>query len=178
MSKKQPPRDVKAEHEKAVAKYQAQGEPAVWACFFWPHLNRWQCIGAWEAHRQLVPAARALVVQGRQAYGDPNPSDKTILGDTANAVAYMVLRQMDDPKMGAMLMLISDLCGERFFMCTSKPPETRRNERGEALEGGVITIDPIPATTYEQARTWVQAHPGINAANMMMLADVLKGPKH
>ena len=171
------PRDIISEHERAVRDFTAQGDPAVWACFFWPALNRWQAIAAWEPHRQLVPAARALVVQGRQAYGDPI-NERTIAGDAANAVAYMVLRQMDDPKMAALLMLVSEIVGDRYLFCTSKPDTTRKDATGRAVSGDVVTIEAIPATDLQSAKEWVDSHPDIIRAKTALIGDLLKGPQH
>jgi hypothetical protein len=67
-----PKRDPKIieQHDKAVAEFNAQSEPAAYICFLWPHLNRWQAVAAYEPHRALAQAARNLALEARQIGGE------------------------------------------------------------------------------------------------------------
>lgn len=167
------PRDVHAEYEKAVKEFEAQGDPAAWICFYWPEFHRWQAVAAYDAHRELAGAARALALEARQLYGDKDLSESALAGDCANALASMVLEQREEPRMGGMLIYISDVMKLRFLFAVIKTKTVG------GAEGNVIDLqEMVGVTNVEQAKRWVNAHPGIQRSKAKLMADLLKGPQH
>jgi hypothetical protein len=171
MSKKR--RDVRAEHEAAVREFEARPEPVAWICFFWPHLNRWQAIAAYDGHLALIPAARQLALEGRRLFQGDSPSDVVLAGDCANTLANLVLEQHDHPNMGGLLAFVSQVLELKFIFAVSRRV-FRNNEDGSAID-----LQEMPGvTTVKEARAWVDSHPGIILAKAQLLADLRKGPQH
>lgn len=146
--------------------FDSQGEPAAYICFVWPLLNRWQGIAAYESHRPLVTAARDITLTARLEHGD-SPSEVTIAGDAANALAEMTLRQLDDPMMGGFLMYISEAMAMKYMFATCRAVR-RGSEAGSSIDlirmGGV--------TNLQEARAWADRHPLVAAAKLGLLAGL------
>lgn len=160
MTEKKP--DPKAEHEKAVAKFNAQPTPDIWVCFFWPELDRWQAIAASEVQRPLVAE---MMMHLKKMRGE-NAESSVLAGDALNALAEATLNQHDVPRMAGLLLIAKDHFKAPYLFATVKREH----------HGSTVKVIEIPAKTLDEARKWVDLHPGIVMSKMNLVQGLKKGP--
>lgn len=160
MTKKK--RDVKAEHEEAVRKFNAQPTPDIWVCFFWPEFDRWQAIAASEVQRPLV----AEMMTALKMMRGENAESSVLAGDALNALAEATLNQHDVPRMAGLLLIVKDHFKAPYLFVTVKREH----------EGSTVKVTEIPAKTKEEARKWVDMHPAIIMSQMNLVQGLKKGP--
>jgi hypothetical protein len=148
-------------------------EPAAFICFVWQTLDKWQAMFAFERHRAGVPKARELLTYARKQAGQPSVSDRTLVGDAANTLAELVLRDQDVAAMGSMLMFVSELTGMKYMI-----GECSRAHR-ETGPGSLVSLYEIPAVaTRLGAYDFLEGYAPIVGIKKRLIAELKRGPRH
>lgn len=172
--RERPKRDVVAEHEAAIKEFNANGEPAAYCCFIWPHLNRWQCLAAYESHRAHVPKAEEMLREAYRLAGlDASAVDEDALIDNAlNSLAEVTLQQQSTPYMGPLLMYVADKKRLKWMVAVSD----RGNPQKPGMNG--IRLEPVVGVSnLDEMRAYCNSHPLVSIANVRLLAEMMKGAK-